>query len=58
MYKCTDFYHPEYDSGIMWNDSDINVEWNFKKYNLKEEDIILSEKDKKHKSFKEYKNEL
>ena len=51
MYR---FYHPEYDSGIMWNDNDIAIEWNFEKYDLKEEDIILSEKDKKHQSFKEY----
>lgn len=58
MYKCTDLYHPEYDSGIMWNDKDINIEWNFKKYNLKEEDLILSEKDTKHQSFKEYVNKL
>ncbi|MDY4005933.1 MAG: dTDP-4-dehydrorhamnose 3,5-epimerase, partial [Fusobacterium varium] len=54
QYKCTDLYAPQYDSGIMWNDKDININWNFKKYGLKEEDIVLSEKDKKHQSFKEY----
>ena len=54
QYKCTDFYAPQYDSGIMWNDKDININWNFEKYGLKEEDIVLSEKDKKHQSFKEY----
>ncbi len=58
LYKTTDFYHPEYDSGIMWNDKDINIEWNLEKYNLKEEDLILSEKDTKHQSFKEYVNKL
>lgn len=57
-YKCTDFYHPEYDSGIMWNDKDINIDWNFEKYNLKEKDIVLSEKDKKHQSLKEYEAKL
>lgn len=57
-YKCTDFYHPEYDSGIMWNDKDINIDWNFEKYNLKEKDIVLSEKDKKHQSLKEYEDKL
>lgn len=57
-YKCTDFYHPEYDSGIMWNDKDINIDWNFEKYNLKEKDIVLSEKDKKHQSLKEYEGKL
>ena len=54
QYKCTDLYAPQYDSGIMWNDKDININWNFEKYGLKEEDIVLSEKDKKHQSFKEY----
>ena len=54
QYKCTDLYMPQYDSGIMWNDKDININWNFEKYGLKEEDIVLSEKDKKHQSFKEY----
>lgn len=57
-YKCTDFYHPEYDSGIIWNDKDINIDWNFEKYNLKEKDIVLSEKDKKHQSLKEYEGKL
>ena len=50
QYKCTDFYHPEYDSGIIWNDEEIGIDWKFKKYKLKEEDIILSVKDKKHQS--------
>lgn len=53
-YKCDEFYAPQYDSGIMWNDKDIAIDWNFEKYGLKEEDIVLSEKDKKHQSFKKY----
>ncbi|EHI98328.1 dTDP-4-dehydrorhamnose 3,5-epimerase [Clostridium sp. DL-VIII] len=48
-YKCTDFYAPEYDGGVMWNDSDINIEWPMDGI----ENIILSEKDKNHPSFKE-----
>ena len=23
-YKCTDFYSPEYDGGVIWNDADIS----------------------------------
>ena len=42
-YKCTDFYHPEDEGGLMWNDPDINIAW---------PDLgvafVLSEKDKKH----------
>ncbi|MDD3173076.1 MAG: dTDP-4-dehydrorhamnose 3,5-epimerase [Herbinix sp.] len=26
-YKCTDFYHPEVEGGIIWNDSEIGIEW-------------------------------
>ena len=26
-YKCTDFYHPEDESGLLWNDPDIGVTW-------------------------------
>lgn len=26
-YKCTDFYHPEDEGGISWNDSIIGIEW-------------------------------
>ncbi len=26
-YKCTDFYHPEAEIGVAWNDPDIGIEW-------------------------------
>lgn len=48
-YKCTDFYAPEYDCGVMWNDPDIGIEWPLEGI----ENIILSEKDKKHKNLKD-----
>ena len=51
-YKCDDFYHPEDDGGIMWNDPDINIKWpNVGK-------IELSEKDKKHPILSESKMEF
>lgn len=49
QYKCDDFYHPEAEGGIAWNDSDIAVQWP-----LPSEDISLSERDKHHPSFKEF----
>lgn len=26
-YRCTDFYHPEDESGLKWNDPDLNIPW-------------------------------
>lgn len=28
-YKCTDFYHPEDEGGLAWNDPEIGIEWPF-----------------------------
>lgn len=42
-YKCTDFYYPEEEDGIMWNDPNINIKWPLEDI----DNIILSEKDKK-----------
>ncbi|MBA4501533.1 dTDP-4-dehydrorhamnose 3,5-epimerase [Marinobacterium marinum] len=27
QYKCTDYYHPEDEGGLLWNDPDIGIEW-------------------------------
>lgn len=40
QYKCTDFYHPESERGIIFNDPELNIDWK-----LKEKDIHLSKKD-------------
>ena len=49
-YKCTDFYHPNDEGGLMWNDPDIGVEWPLQEG----VELILSEKDTKWPGFKEY----
>lgn len=49
VYKCTDFYHPEFDCGLLWNDKDINIEWPIDGI----DEILLSEKDKIQKKFSE-----
>ena len=51
-YKCDDFYHPEDEGGIIYNDSDINIKWPFAG------EILLSEKDKKHPTLKQSKMEF
>ncbi len=50
VYKCTNYYDPTSEAGLMWNDPDIGIEWPVKDGM----EIILSEKDKVHPSFKEY----
>lgn len=55
-YKVTDFYHPNDEGGILWNDPEVGVEWPMPE-GMKAEDLLLSDKDKVQKSFAEYKAE-
>ncbi len=52
-YKVTDFYHPNDEGGLMWNDPDIGVEWPLPE-GMTAEDLILSDKDKVNWSYKEF----
>lgn len=49
-YKCTDFYHPNDEGGIKWNDSDIGIDWPL----IPDQNLILSEKDQNWPSFRAY----
>ena len=46
-YKCDDFYHPNDEGGIIYNDPTIGVEW--PKLDC---EFVLSEKDKNHDKFR------
>ncbi len=48
-YKVDNYYNYESESGILWNDPDLNIDW---KINKKE--IIVSEKDSKLQSFNNF----
>jgi len=37
-YKCTDFFHPQGELTVLWNDPDIGIEWPV-------EDPVVSAKD-------------
>ena len=52
QYKCDDYYHPECEDGIRWDDPTINIQWP-----LSADEIILSEKDKSRKAYEELKQE-
>ena len=47
VYKVDDFYHPNDEGGLMWNDPDIGVEWPIPEGF----EIKLSDKDKLHPAF-------
>ena len=49
QYKCDDFYNPQDEAGIIYNDKTIGINWPFDKVGGIE-NIILSEKDKKWNS--------
>lgn len=51
-YKVDDFYHPNDEGGLMWNDPDIAIEWPISE----DMEIILSDKDKANASLKELKS--
>ncbi|WP_299047419.1 dTDP-4-dehydrorhamnose 3,5-epimerase [uncultured Polaribacter sp.] len=40
-YKCDNYYYPESEDGVIYNDPVLNIDWKIKK-----EDIVLSEKDR------------
>lgn len=49
-YKCDDFYHPDDEGGIAWNDPIIGIQWPLEQGKLVDgTDLVLSEKDKKWK---------
>ena len=48
QYKCDNFYAPQSEGAIAWNDPDLKIDWR-----IPDEKIILSEKDKKHPLLKD-----
>lgn len=49
QYKCDEFYHPESEGALAWDDPTLNIEWP-----IPANKIELSEKDKHHPGFKDF----
>lgn len=52
QYKCSNFYNKESESGILYNDSEINIDW------PQLGNLIISEKDKLWPTFSQAKEDL
>lgn len=52
-YKVTDFWYPNDEGGLIWNDETIAINWEMPE-GMSAGDLNLSEKDTKNMSFKEY----
>ena len=49
QYKCDEYYAPESESAIAWDDQDLNIDWK-----VPAEDVVLSQKDRNHPTFNEF----
>ena len=49
QYKCDNYYAPQSEGGILWNDPCLGIDWR-----IPAEKAILSEKDFKHPLFKDF----
>lgn len=46
QYKCDDYYAPGQEAGLLWNDPELNIDWQVR-------EPLISEKDKKNFSLKD-----
>ena len=49
QYKCDNYYTPQSEGGILWNDPDLQIDWR-----IPADKVVLSEKDTRHPMFKDY----
>ena len=50
LYKVSNYYSPEHDKGLLWNDPDLGIHWP-----IPEKDVTLSENDRQRPRFSENK---
>lgn len=49
QYKCDEYYHPEAEGAIAWDDPTLAIDWK-----VAPADVLLSEKDRHHQQFSEF----
>lgn len=49
QYKCDEFYHPESEGALAWDDPDLAIDWR-----LPMDKVLLSEKDRHHPAFRTF----
>lgn len=50
VYKCTRFYDPSDEGGLMWNDPEFGIDWPVPE----NAELLLSEKDQHHQPLKDF----
>ena len=53
QYKCDNYYAPQSEGAVAWDDPDLDIDWK-----IPAEKVLLSEKDKKHPRLKDILGEL
>jgi len=49
QYKCDDYYHPECEGALAWDDPDLAIDWR-----LPADKVLLSDKDSHHPAFRSF----
>jgi dTDP-4-dehydrorhamnose 3,5-epimerase len=49
QYKCDEYYHPEAEGAIAWDDPTLAIDWK-----VAATDVLLSEKDRHHQRFNDF----
>lgn len=49
QYKCDEYYHPESEGAIAWDDPTLAIDWH-----LSSSEVILSDKDRRHPLFNDF----
>jgi dTDP-4-dehydrorhamnose 3,5-epimerase len=60
QYKYSNHYHPALEQGLLWNDPEIKIDWQLKRYEIEFgiKELIISKKDQNNFLLKELENEL